>query len=178
MMRRREDGATLIELLAAVVILGIISAALTESIILGLRTTEATERTVSGSLDRQLASAYFYGDVQSSDDVSTNPGGACPGATPVDVKVTLRWTDAGVNKAASYAVDPGQRRLLRRYCENGTLSVQNTVAGSLAAADPPVTVTCVPAGTPADPCGKVNISVKDENGVAYELEAARRVVTG
>lgn len=174
-MRRREDGFTLIEVLLVVVILGFISGALTESIILGLRTTEATERIVSGSLDRQLASTYFYGDVQSSDEVATDAAKACPVSTPGTV--TLRWNDAGVAKAASYSVDPTEGNLVRRYCEDGALKAQNTVASSLAAADP-VTVTCAPAGNPPDPCPsrplKVKITVKDKSNVAYELEGARR----
>lgn len=75
-MGRTDDGFTLVEVLVTVVITGIIAGAVTASIIIGLRTTDATVNRLSDSRDAQLAAAYFGTDVQEAHEVLIAPGDA------------------------------------------------------------------------------------------------------
>lgn len=172
MRRRGEAGATLIEMLAAVTILGVIGAVLTEAVIIGIDTAGRTEDEVSESLDRQLVSSYFVGDVQSAQQVRTDA--PCAGPVPgADLKLTLSWSDGEQDKAASYLVEagdtPAERRLVRRYCVNGSQAAVNRVASSLAEEDPVAVEVATDPGPPAT-VDKVIINIKD-TGYQECLEA-------
>jgi prepilin-type N-terminal cleavage/methylation domain-containing protein len=65
---RREDGMTLMELLLAIVILGIIAVPLSASIIVGLRTTDQANAQFADASATSLINSFFPGDVQ-----NTNP---------------------------------------------------------------------------------------------------------
>lgn len=69
--RRRERGLTLVEVLVAVVISGIIFGALVQASLIGLRTIDNTNDRLAGSNDTQLVASYFTGDVDSADTIST-----------------------------------------------------------------------------------------------------------
>ena len=163
-----ERGFTLVELLVASVIVGIIMSAMATAIIVGLRTTDEANTRFSESHDAQIASAYFVTDVQSADSVTTTDN-TCSGVNNV---LRLRWTDnAGVKDAAYYINDAtGQHRLSRAYCVGGSLQSTLTIVHFLSATAPP-TVTCTPT------CGastSVAITVTEPSGYAYSLSAARR----
>lgn len=167
---RREDGFTLPELLVVIVLLGIVIGAIGASIIVGLRTTDDTNRRLTESHDAQIATAYFVSDVQSADDVSLTDT-ACAGIAPV---VRLQWTDPTDGKVmiSSYAVPAATTELHRYYCENGGL-VSDVVAVHKLGATAPSAV-CSPApncpGTP----DKVTLTVTEESGYAYDLVGFRR----
>ena len=82
-MARPEEGFTLTEVLVTVVITGIIAGAVTASIIIGLRTTDATVNRLSDSRDAQLAAAYFGTDVQGADKVLTSSATCSSEDSPV-----------------------------------------------------------------------------------------------
>lgn len=110
--RIRDDrGVTLIELLVAVAILGIIIAPLTAALISFFRNTDATNNRLAESHDEQIASAYFAQDLQSLGvrDWTTPPFGLTtsfeqnvsatggtypcgPAGTPV-AKIRMAWND-------------------------------------------------------------------------------------
>lgn len=71
---RDDDGFTLVELLIALVILGIIIAPLTGAVISYLHNTDATIGRLSESHDAQIASTYFAQDVQSIGARDWTPG--------------------------------------------------------------------------------------------------------
>lgn len=73
MRKRTDEGFTLVETLVTVVITGIIGGAVVASIIIGLRTTDATANRLADSRDAQLAAAYFGTDVQGADEVNLAP---------------------------------------------------------------------------------------------------------
>ena len=115
MTRHQEHGYTLPELLAATVIISIISFALTESIISGLRNTEdSTNRTVE-SLDRQRLASAFVPDVQSA---TREPLPTDPPCGPGPAVVTFSWEERGELRASSYMVTDvdGERSLVRYHC--------------------------------------------------------------
>jgi prepilin-type N-terminal cleavage/methylation domain-containing protein len=171
-----EAGFTLVELLVTIVILGAIVGAIGTAIVVGLRTTDATQVRLAESHDAQMTSAFFGNDVQSASDVTLNAVSSCSGTISV---VSFQWNDAGVSKVASYSVrsTATETQLLRRYCE-GISPAAEVVIAHLVADASAVTAACQPA---ADCSGahpwkpiKVTISVTDQSGYAYSISASRR----
>jgi prepilin-type N-terminal cleavage/methylation domain-containing protein len=82
MLRQDERGFTLVELLVAIVILGIIAVPLGNVIISYLRNTDATTARLSESHDAQVSAAYFSADVASlgvrSTTYSSDPAAPYP----------------------------------------------------------------------------------------------------
>lgn len=143
--RRGDAGFTLVELLAAVAILGIIGAALTEAVILGLRTTSATQATSSRAAAARALASQFTDDVHSAEKVSTTD----PDCAPQPVFLHLTWTD-GVNRAVSYSLDPQDgpdQDVVRWSCSGGgapTRKILGHFSRSPESASPPVSVACDP----------------------------------
>lgn len=105
---RGQAGMTLVELLVTIVILGVISFALTQSIILGFRTTEGTGDRVSNSNATQAISKAITGDGQSAQQIfstdSPDPAQRCfddTGVVELIELLHLRWTDRQVVAAAT-----------------------------------------------------------------------------
>ena len=160
-VRRRlsaDAGFTLIELVMAVSILGIIAVALTGIMISYLRTTVDTQARLTESHDVQFASAYWQRDVasigvrSSTYDTATHsfpllqsvdlaPCGLPPGASAV---VTLAWskytsltsTAAPETGKVTYAARPVGTvyELLRVRCDSDSPSFKIDLANSLLAA--------------------------------------------
>src|SRR4051794_23869428 len=122
--RRSEAGITLIELMIAVTLLGIIIVPLTTAMVTGLISTGEAASRLSESRSPLFASAYFADDAQSSDVNGVTVGGAaaCGGGTNV---VTFSWneTNAGTNAqyAASYVTTNG--KLVRNFCKDSASPV-------------------------------------------------------
>lgn len=181
--RHDETGFTLVELLLVITILGIIGFALTESVIIGLRTTTSTEEQVRGSLDRQRLATYFVPDVQSAQKLATgdSPLACRPnGASPL---LTAFGIDRGVTKTASYYLveaPPEAPKLLRRTCELDNLATppaagrqtEQVVAEHLGSA----AVICHDTGDP--PCTDNDVTwrlkITDARSVDFTLRASRR----
>ena len=69
---RDDRGFTLIEMIVAVVITGIVSAVMLEAMFVGLRTIDDTNKRIAGSNDTQLIAGYFTADVASAITISTS----------------------------------------------------------------------------------------------------------
>lgn len=172
----------------AVAIMGIISYALTESVIQALRTTDGTTFRYAESLDAQTLAVSFVTDIQGSESVEAPAaqGGDCAGSTTPLLRVER--TDSGVQKMATYTLEAPsavERHLIRRYCEKDlkttgpanplafVLVREHVVANFVAPAGPDPTLTCAPG-----PCGAhprtVTMSVTDESGYVYQLTGSRR----
>lgn len=159
MKREKEAGTTLVELLAAISIMAIISFALTEAVVQALRTLDGTATRYGESIDAQSLAASFGPDIQSADRVEApfTPDGTDP-CTPSSGSPLLlvTWTDGSVVKQASYTLEAAsgnQRHLVRRYCEADSrlpdtaarLVRQHAVASLVPPEAPEPQVTCAPA---------------------------------
>ena len=140
-----EDGFSLIELLAVIAILGVVSFALTESLILGFETTDRTIGDVSRSAGVNTLQPYFTRDVQSAEMVSTGD----PTCATVPVLLHLTWTDEGAARAVSYSLVPptgGEQDLVRWSCTGtGDEAPDRRVLGHFShdpAGPPPLAATC------------------------------------
>lgn len=143
--RTAESGVTLVELLVAVAVLGIISYALTESLMLGLRTSDGTAANISSSIASRTVSSYLSDDVHSS--TSVHAGWVdCPSTDPGGVVLALGWTDQGVSERVLYALEPpnGANQSLVRWSCTGTAASGRRVLGQFtrdAGGPPPVSAT-------------------------------------
>jgi prepilin-type N-terminal cleavage/methylation domain-containing protein len=151
-MTRRESqrGFTLVELLLAITILGIIMAPLSMAFFNGLRFIGRTDDKFNDSRSALISAAYFAGDVSAANTITPNDATACGGGTAL---VSFNSSDAAgavgavQNNEVSYVYDTSittNKRLLRKYCANGGSAVQSVAAVSLGSA--PV-VTCYNAGS-------------------------------
>ncbi|WP_030727920.1 type II secretion system protein [Streptomyces sp. NRRL S-237] len=130
---RSESGFTLTELLVTIVILGIIGVLLPKAIILGLQFTAGTGKRVAATSAVGTLGGYFYGDVQSADDVTTDP--AC-GVADVIVHLSRPGTDV------VYTYDRPTGALNRVKCT--TDGVVTTLLGRFdnTTSTHPVTLSC------------------------------------
>ncbi|MFA5890348.1 MAG: prepilin-type N-terminal cleavage/methylation domain-containing protein [Actinomycetota bacterium] len=169
---RRDEGFTLVELVITMVILGIIGAAISTAIVVGLRTTDATQTRLAQSHDRQMTPAFFITDVQSSDDVSLSDT-TCSGVIPV---VRFQWTDQGVVKVAAYAIvaAENERQLRRYYCEDSVVINTSSVVHNLSVSVNPVLV-CTPACPGTSTPSKVTLTITDTSGASFDVVGSRRV---
>ncbi|TNC29575.1 PulJ/GspJ family protein [Amycolatopsis alkalitolerans] len=158
----RDGGFTLVELLLAITILGIITVPLTQVVLVFLRTSDQTAARLTESTDAQLSAAYFARDVasvgvrasaspyatQPSIDTTGDAGWPYPcgasGTTPV---VRFAWDDypagaTAVQTRVAYVVSADHTQLRRLVCA-GSAAPQSamTLARDLYPAAPPV-VTC------------------------------------
>ncbi|MGH9190764.1 MAG: PulJ/GspJ family protein [Acidimicrobiales bacterium] len=174
MSPRGERGYTLIELLAATVILGIISFALTESVISGFNNTGATEERLVDSLDRQRVTAAFVPDVQSMQTHDNSPPCGSPLAPGEQVLKTFYWSDDGGAYVASYVATDGLSKLVRRMCVDGVPDEPQDLAQIKGTAEidpdspPDVALRMCPPGAP-EGCPR------PEFAPYYEVVAERRV---
>lgn len=141
----RDAGFTLVELLVVIAMLGIIGYPLTESLILGLRTTDATAASSSRSVAIQALSSYFTGDAQSAETVSTTDSSCA--TEPVFLH--LEWSDKLTTQKVSYSLDPvsgPEQDLIRWSCTGTGGSPERRVLGHFSrradATEPPVVASC------------------------------------
>ena len=174
---RREQGFTLVELLIAISLTGVIMGPLLTALFIGFRSSSEAAQRLAESHDAQLATIFFSGDVQSSDVVQ--PSDICVTSTPL---VALRWTEgtaSTVVRQASYEVrtDPlsGERQLLRHLCTTPGTVRSTVVAHQLApSTGPSVTCdggACAASSTP----DRLALTVTTTSGYSFTLRGTRRV---
>lgn len=188
-----EGGFSLIELLAVISILGVISFVLTEAFILGLKTTDGITSDVSNSVAVQALRSHFTGDAQRAQQVSTASTDAIcatgeDGAAPGSVVLQLSWTEAGTPRHVSYALDrgtppsTGEAELVRWSCTGSSGTPDKRMLGHFEfepTGDLPVQAVCDPPPPATPPCATVTMKIltnRAQNPAApIELTVRRRI---
>ena len=181
-----ESGFTLVELLVAIVILGVIIVPLADMVLGALRQTNQSQGRLAESHDAQIAAAYWASDVaslgtRSTDDpfdpalltsVETNVaynGGSYPCGTPGTPNAVVRFawdevtgpTTPPTLVSVAYVVMPnGARSTLHRLRCNGS----NTPASDAVLAHDLVvapTVTCDPGCSGAPRSVSMQLTIQD-----------------
>jgi prepilin-type N-terminal cleavage/methylation domain-containing protein len=178
-----DDGFTLVELVIAVVIVGLITVPLGNVLLGFLNNTDATTARLLESHDVQITSAYWAQDVASIGTRSTAapylftqsveqnvvPSSSLyPCGTTGPPIVSLAWDDfsgpgAATLSRVAYVVESGQTQLHRLRCNGSAVVVSDiTLANDLDPLTPP-TVTCPTTCTaPAVPTTvTLTLTVKD-----------------
>ena len=170
---RGEAGLTLIELMIAVVLLGIIFVPLTEAMTTGLITTTEAQQRLAASRSPMFANAFFADDAQSAaiDGITTGGSPVCGSGTNV---VSFSWTENGTPYSASYILQTsgGLRQLVRNYCSNGGGAQPATLAISLGSPDP--FVLCLPGRGAASKPRTIVLTARKPNGDVWQLQGTRR----
>jgi prepilin-type N-terminal cleavage/methylation domain-containing protein len=136
-----ESGVTLIELLVAVSILGIVMTALSGALFVGLRTTRDTQTSLGQSNAEQLVSTYLTKDIQAAATVRTSGTSTC-GSQPIVLETTTR-TDplAASNVTVAYALSGTD--LVRQVCgpSASVHTIAHNVTSLTASGANPVSIT-------------------------------------
>ncbi|MFL6238894.1 MAG: prepilin-type N-terminal cleavage/methylation domain-containing protein [Actinomycetes bacterium] len=174
--RANDHGFTMLELIIAMMIMGIILAPLASAFFLAVGTTKTSAQTVKDSADAQLLSSFFADDVASSDTVSRLTG--CGGANTV---VQFHWVDGAIDRTVAYAWtrDPATEaelnvtpvyRLSRIAC---TVPGQSTPTVVLRTLSTPPVLRCDNAACPASGSKPSSVTLQaDEYGVQAEGQPA------
>lgn len=121
--RGRESGFTVVELLIAIVIGGIVAGTAGAAMVIGLKTTFSSAEKLNTSGNAALLSQYLVADVQGTRTSGLNTalgaGTGCSGSAAGTNLLALTWTDAitSVVYAAAYRLDGGT--ILRYRCNSG-----------------------------------------------------------
>lgn len=107
--QRSESGFTLVELIVAVVLMGVVAFPLIDSFIEAVKTTGATSTSLGSSHDAQLVDYYLQRDAAGATPATTPNAWACASAAGVTVGTTatgliqFTWPEAPVVTATTLA---------------------------------------------------------------------------
>ena len=176
-----DGGFTLVEVIIAVSLLGLVTGAGTASLLTATSAARSSSQSARESSDAQLISAFLVKDAAAAG--GTNPvtgvqdttlglfNVGLAGCTPAgDVFLAdFRWIDRGVSphtNSASYALDTTTHELSRRACRDG-VSNGDLVLGTKIST---VSVGCFPAGCPVLP-EVVTFTITETNSPQYSATA-------
>jgi prepilin-type N-terminal cleavage/methylation domain-containing protein len=167
-MKRADEGFTLVELLIAVLLLGLIMSALVTAMTVSFRTVDATRQRVTDTTGAQLVASWLASDAQSARHI--NPSSSCVSGS--GKLLELRWTDAETNSAVTdvvykvEAADAGNSQL-SRYVYDGscTLQSQRILVRDLSSVSGANYAICIPGKNPVGHC----------DGVPADDDASTRV---
>lgn len=183
-MNPREEGMTLIELLVALAILGLVMSAIATAFFTYLENLESTNKRYSSSNDGEAAAAFFANDVQSANlltsDVCESAGvGSTPSPGSPAPIVSFRITDTVTASPSttqqvvvSYVTEAAGAnfRFVRRQCVGSTGADDTVISGAL---DTVPAVECNPA--PCLPNSRsVTVTFTTKDGYTFRLSGARR----
>jgi prepilin-type N-terminal cleavage/methylation domain-containing protein len=148
----RDDGFTLIEIIVATIITGIIIVAIGSALVVTLRTNDSTDQRISENHDVQIESAYLANDVQSAASVNVPGSGAnCSGGFTTLVTLTYGGTGSPAAVYSCGTASNGETQVTRTF--GGGLPI--VLAHFAGAARPNVVVT----NDPAAPSVPVSVAI-------------------
>lgn len=160
------DGFTLIELIVAVTILGLILVPLTASAVFFIsHGQDATGHFADDASIRSVVS-LFTTDAESAETVTVPDSAACGSGTAL---ATLTWTDDGTIFRASWSTQTsgGTTSLVRKRC-TGTSLVSTLLVADVQSAP---TVSCAPSCANAS---TITMTGTAANGAGFTVSAMRR----
>ena len=166
MTERDDDGFTLVELLVAMMILGVVFTVVSAAFFVSFNGAKDSNSVLEESQGGAFTSTYFAEDVQSARNVLRDAT-VCGGTTGQPL-VGMTWTDLGVAQAADYILTDapdGSKTLTRRRC--GGSSTTSEVATQISSA----TVTCEPASCTR----KIRLNLAGTMSGKFTIEATRRL---
>jgi prepilin-type N-terminal cleavage/methylation domain-containing protein len=176
----RDNGFTLVELLIAMMVMGIILPAIGATFYIALRTTDDTNNRILDSHDIQSAAAFVNSDVQNAQTVATNDVSHCvssayPAATPAD-SLYLTWSDLANGGSVSHQVNyyVSGTSLIRSECSAGVPISAVAVIGKLDSTVLPDVVCQPTACNAATPPPSVALRGKTGSGQYFSLIGTRR----
>lgn len=192
-LKNDEAGFTLVELLVAIAILGIIIPAIGAALISIIHNTNATSQRLAESHDAQITAAYFGNDVQSVAVTGTvTPGSAsydtaCDRAGDTSLIEFKWWEYDTTGSISSYHLvvystepvsgsSPPAQLLRRRFCQgpNGVAPslVTDVVVGHLVSGvSSPTVCTSACSGQPA---GAAAMTVTETSGYRFVVSGVGR----
>jgi prepilin-type N-terminal cleavage/methylation domain-containing protein len=180
--RQGDAGFTLVEMLVAVAVLGIVSGALAAALMLVVKTQSSATDRYRDSHSAQLLTTYLPADVQSvapnnQADTTFSAGWQCAGAAPGSNLLRLAAGDsAGTTTYISYRYQQvgAEYQVVRYTCRLGTAPTSIVAAHTIAAPpagwapgqDPKVVTTAV-AGA------QITMTAKEVSGYTFTVTGAR-----
>lgn len=167
-----ESGFTLVELLIAVVVLGMIVVALGSGFSVGLRTMNDTSNRLAGSNDAQLLGIYLPPDVESATAATASADGTgitCTGASNPMLQLTDGTTFNVVYGVRSAS---GGFQLERYVCTGGSVQSTKVVARNLASLTAVVPARIPVSGTLTGASLRVTEMVTATDPTAYVFTVA------
>ena len=136
---RDQQGFTLVELMIAMAITGLIVSAIAGALVVSFQTTGVTQQRLAESHDVQITSAYLANDIQSAASLNASSGGSCSGASTELVRFTYADKHGNTIGDAVYScgTSGGETQVTR------TFSGDTVVLAHFAGTARP-TVTCAP----------------------------------
>ncbi len=158
----RDRGTTLVEMIIAVVLLGIIGSAIAGALYFGIKTTTNSSVRLDQSMSEMAVTRYLTGDILSAEGPVTVKGSdaTCGSAT---LKFSSRSDATKATKDVVVAWELSGTDLLRRTCLSGTQTSQRVIATGISAFAP---ATC------AVSCTANKISVTFTSAAAHDVAEA------
>ena len=167
---RRDDqqGFTLVELMIAMAITGLIVSAIAGALIVSFQTTGVTQQRLAESHDVQITSAYLANDVQSAATVNLSSGGTCSAASTKLVTFSYASGDAVYSCGTA---SNGETQVTRKFGTDPSVVLAH-FAGT---ARP--TVTCAPNAGCGGTVNSVTMAFTEGSGFSYTLLGSRRGIS-
>lgn len=142
---RRDRGFTLIELVLAISILGIVVSAIAGASVVILRTTGPTSNRTDDARTLRGLTTWLAQDVASVPPGFDPSGERCQPSAGVTFLSLATSDPSGFTADYRFVVEDGAARIDRFTCVGGVTSQGSTITGSLSTTEP-VVVTVAPAG--------------------------------
>ena len=175
--QRSDAGLTLVELLVATSISGMLAGVIASAFFVGVKTTDTANARLAGSQGAQITRSFFPADVSSASadgPVAAVTVGPLPCTDATPIVATLSWTDrdataTAVRKQAVYSCEVvgTQRNLVRAYTENAVLRGKVVLAYDVLAASATCSPDCTAPRT-------ATLTVTEIGGFTFTITGLRR----